>query len=526
LETRFLQCRTCGAEIDPATNKCPDCGPAEAGLAVPARSAAEVTGQERAFGLLLFEAEECLARGATEKAAVLASRAVKERPDSITARALLDRARRGLLKGRRKEKLEARVKEAQALFEAGDLESAGRIVTSALKVVPDHPVALALFANLKQLRLAAGTAEAQAERELDRLTKAQAKRSLEAARRALAAGWDRKALLTLRRGLRSAPDDPELLGLLRELQAVAEGDDATRARRRAANAQIRAGLDLLARGDLEESLKILRAVLLDDPDNERAQAAVHEVRRERQKRAPVPIEPVTLAAPAAHASAPRGSPTPARPPAPAAFRPIATSRPPIARPAPGSAAPAPAAIDRPRVPVEILLPRTRRRATPAVLILGGALLLFASVFLLVSLGGHAPAPRPSPAAAEAPAEAPPPPKPSEPGPLDALEPALRAAVEAVLADYGRALETADAALLGRARPDLSAEARAERLAPFRGALNAATDLRVVDVTQRGSLIHVAVLRTDVIVGGHATGPTAPVEEVLRFERRGAQWRLR
>src|SRR6185503_17318206 len=115
------------------------------------------------------------------------------------------RARRGLLKGRRREKLDLKVKEASELFEAGELESANRLVTSALKLVPDHAVALALFANLKRLRLAAGTAEAEAERELERLTRAQARRCLEAARSALAAGWERKALLTLRRGLRAAP---------------------------------------------------------------------------------------------------------------------------------------------------------------------------------------------------------------------------------------------------------------------------------------------------------------------------------
>jgi hypothetical protein len=107
-----------------------------------------------------------------------------------------------------------------------------------------------------------------------------------------------------------------------------------------------------------------------------------------------------------------------------------------------------------------------------------------------------------------------------------LEPQLRTTVEAVLASYARALETADAALLEQARPDLSAEARAKRLLPFQGALNAATDLRVVDVAQKGAFVEVMVLRTDVIVGGRATGPSAPVEEALRFDRRGGEWRLR
>ncbi|HET9314534.1 MAG TPA: hypothetical protein VFQ51_03050, partial [Vicinamibacteria bacterium] len=154
METRLVQCRTCGSEIDLATNRCLQC---EADAAKPAAEpsppvAPPVAAPDRAFEQLLFEAEEALARGDADTAAKLASRAIREHPESLTARALLDRARRGLLKGRRKEKLEAKLKEADALFEAGNLEGAGKIVTSALKLVPDHPIALALFANLKQLR--------------------------------------------------------------------------------------------------------------------------------------------------------------------------------------------------------------------------------------------------------------------------------------------------------------------------------------------------------------------------------------
>src|SRR6185503_3488786 len=83
---------------------------------------------QRAFGLLLFEAEEELARGQGDKALVLASRAVKERPDSLTALALYERARRDVLRGRRREKLEARIAEGQTLLEAGRFDEAERIV--------------------------------------------------------------------------------------------------------------------------------------------------------------------------------------------------------------------------------------------------------------------------------------------------------------------------------------------------------------------------------------------------------------
>jgi hypothetical protein len=142
LETRLVQCANCGAEVDLATGQCPYCVPAvekpapavtvtrtvnravtrspvplDTDLAAP--EAEPDPAAERAFGLLLFEAEETLARGAADKAVVMASRAVKERPESLTARALVERARRELLRGRRRERLEARIHEAQGLFEAG-----------------------------------------------------------------------------------------------------------------------------------------------------------------------------------------------------------------------------------------------------------------------------------------------------------------------------------------------------------------------------------------------------------------------
>jgi hypothetical protein len=94
----------------------------------------------------------------------------------------------------------------------------------------------------------------------------------------------------------------------------------------------------------------------------------------------------------------------------------------------------------------------------------------------------------------------------------------------VLASYGRALETADAEALALARPDLGAEDRARRIAPFTGALNAATDLRVLDIKRQGDFATVSVLRTDVIVGG-PDGPRDPAEETIRFWRRRGVWVL-
>jgi hypothetical protein len=121
-------------------------------------------------------------------------------------------------------------------------------------------------------------------------------------------------------------------------------------------------------------------------------------------------------------------------------------------------------------------------------------------------------------------EAPAPPVSEPAGPLTGLEPGLRLAVETSLAAYGEALETQDAAALARARPDLAARQRTLLLAPFKGALNVAVDLRVVDVAARADEAVVTVLRTDVIVDGRG-GARPPVEEVLRLVRRGGAWTL-
>ena len=129
------------------------------------------------------------------------------------------------------------------------------------------------------------------------------------------------------------------------------------------------------------------------------------------------------------------------------------------------------------------------------------------------------------AAAAAPALASPAAEPEPPGPLRNVDPELRRAIQETLAAYGRAIERVDPEALALARPDLSADQRARILERFRGALNVATDLRVLDVTASGDGFVVAVLRTDVVVGGRGdAGP--PVEETLRFDRSGAGWALR
>jgi tetratricopeptide (TPR) repeat protein len=465
--------------------------------------------RERLFGLLLFDAEESLARGEAEKAMVLASKAVKERPDNLTARSLAERARRELLQGRRREKLEARILEARSMLEAGRHDAAERIVTSALKLIPDHAEALTLFARLKE-RPRASVAETEAERELERLSRAQAEKALEAARSAQAAGQFRRALSLVRRGLRQAPDHPGLLGLLREAQGIVASLDAERARRRALGSQVRAGLELLAQGRIPESLRLLRAVLREDPDNGRAQAAIQELRRALRSGALPRTRP---AAPA----------RPPSPPAPApAAAPAAPSPPALPlRPAPTPSRPAPAAPTPGGVPVEILLPRTRRRATPATWVLaGGALILAALGFVLLQGRSRAVVPRPAPPAPAAGTAATPP----AAGPLDRLPPDLRRAIEETLAQYSRALETVDEALLARARPDMSPEARARRLRPFRGALNTATDLRVIEVVVEEDRALVDLLATDVIVGGSAS-PRPPIDERLVFERSAGAWAL-
>lgn len=478
-------------------------------------------GRERAFGLLLFDAEESLARGEAEKAMLLASRAVKQRPDSLTARALMERARRELTRGRRREKLEAKIAEAEHLLDSGNFRAAEKIVTSALKFVPDHAVALALFGRLKE-RPRATTAEVEADRELELLARAQAGKALNAARAARAAGWDRRALFHLRRGLRQAPDHRELLALLRETQGAVETLDSDRSRRRALHQQVRAGLELLGSGDLGGGLRILRAVLEEDPENARAQAAVQEARRAflARKGGAAAATPAPAAEPAASLPAE----TPASPvPAPAA-PPVVTREGPRFRSDRRVAEDDVADRSLPLVPVEILLPRTRRFRTPTGLILGGAALLLGAILFLSNRSGSAPRATP-PEATEPAARAAVATTPAAPaGPLESVDPELRQAIEATLAAYARALESGQAAALASARPDLSGDARRRRLRPFVGALNAATDIRVLDVRVERNLARVSILCTDVIIGSR-DAPQAPVEESLRFARRRGGWTL-
>jgi tetratricopeptide (TPR) repeat protein len=541
----------------------PPAAPPAAAAPGPAAPAPDADGLQN-------DAERALASGEVERALVLASKVVKQRPESVAARSLYERARRELLRGLRRERLEARVREADRMITAGDFAGAERIVTSALKLLPDHAVALELFGKLKARRLAGDTAAAEAERELQRLGARQARQAVAAAQTAIANGWDRRALLAVRRGLRLVPDDAELLALLRELQG-AEGDqDPQRAHRRALQSQVRAALELLARKKLDESLAMLRAVLSEDPDNTRAQDAVQQVRRAWLRRTRPPVAILSAASPAASPPSPPAPPAPSaapvpRPAAPAAPRPVAAAVPPapvIAPPAPRPAraavtetvaaarpAAATAAADeapltgRFRIPrVEPPAPATRpaARTTPALFMAGGAAVVLAGA-MLMSRERPAPAAAPSVAptvaptaevtstpgtlppveAAPAPAESP---TPEPPGPLTGLDPDLRQAVEATLTSYGQALEAQDDARLARARPDLGARQRAALLAPFKGALNVATDLRVLEVTTGREDAVVTVLRTDVIVDGRG-GARPPVEEALRFVRRGGTWTL-
>jgi tetratricopeptide (TPR) repeat protein len=488
----------------------------------------------------LFEAEECLARGQPDKALVLASRAVKERPDSLTARALLDRARRETLRGRRRERLDTRVQDASGKVDAGDLDGAERIVTSALKLVPDHELALELLARIKQQRLGGDTAEAEALRELERLAGMSARKALESARTALAAGRNRQAFLAVRQGLRNAPGDSELLELMRDTQKSIELLERERARRHALNAQVRAGLDLLARGSIEESLRILRVVLNEEPDNARAQAAVQQVRK-------VWLTRVEFAT-ALGAGEELERPASEAPPAPVPTDPVV---PRAARRVPPPRTPPAPTRDARHVPVELRLPATRRRATPVALVLGGGALIVAALGWLM-FSGRAPlrqAPPPAvlaelpapsaetPAAVEpasldpVPSSAPTPgPGPADPasaleapGPWSDAPPELRAAAESRLTAYARALETADPQLLAVARPDLTSAQRKRALEPFLDALSAAIDLRVLRVAARADDAEVVVRRSDVIGDGPRR---APVEETLRFRREGGEWVLR
>ncbi len=451
---------------------------------------------ERRFGLLLFEAEECLARGNVEKAAVHASRAVRERPESLTARSLLDRARRELTRGRRRERLEERVVEARERLARGEDAAAEKIVTTVLKLLPDHAAALQLFAVLKDRRLRAGTAEAEAERELD-------------GHGALAGAPRRRVRPRRPEGgmvVPRADDRPPRAGHHPRRSRAARplrGEPCawSTGRRRSARSAAPRTSASWRRGSAwppgmpQEAARILRAVLKEDPQNREALEALGSAgaRGHAAPARPIAGDPTAMTGKFSHRALARG------------HRPAAAAVAGI-----GARAARPVAADRDR--------RRRRRRSSS----------WASLALHArrargrrgaAAGGRARASSGERRASSA----------SPPRRRRALfaghDPALREAVEDVLARYGRALETIDAGLLAEARPDLGAKARRDLIAEREGATKVATDLRVLDVARRGNQASVTVRRTEVVVAGRSVDRPS-VEETLRFQREGGAWVLR
>ncbi len=460
---------------------------------------------ERAFGLLLFEAEECLARGNVEKAAVHASRAVRERPESLTARSLLDRARRELTRGRRRERLEERIVEARERLARGEDQAAEKIVATVLKLLPDHAAALQLFSVLKDRRLKSGTAEAEAELELDAMARSRARRAAESARAALKAGWSFRALMTVRRALADTPDDPELLALYAESLRLVDRTAGQRAVRRAAHVRILEARERVAAGMPEEAARIVRSVLKEDPQNREALEALGNLERAGPGLPMAGREPDPRLA---GGRDPRPNVTdPAVLTGKFSHRPVAA----------GGARPAIVGAGK---------PARRGRPSTTIVIGGGAALLIVGVSL--ALRRDAPAagvePRQVAALIEESAQTQ-----READETDRVfagqDPLLRRAVEDVLARYGRALETIDAGQLAEARPDMSAKARRDLIAEREGATNVAADLRVLDVARRGNQASVKVRRTEVVVAGRSVDRPS-VEETLRFQREGGAWVLR
>jgi hypothetical protein len=265
---------------------------------------------------------------------------------------------------------------------------------------------------------------------------------------------------------------------------------------------VRAGLELLQGGGYRESLQILRAVLFEDPDNPAAQAAIQDVRRAflaRAEAAAAPRAPVTTAEATPPAAA-------AEPGAPAPPAPIA---------------PAPPEVGG--VPLEILLPRTRRRATPFGWIVAGGLTVICVLLWLTGRPPHTTVATPLPPITTG---APAPPRRQEPpGPLTGIDPSLRRSIEAALVAYTRALEATDTTLLAAARPDLPADERERRIASFAGALDVNADLRVLDVKVQADSADVPILLAVEVLGGRQPA-RPPREETLHFERRGGTWVLR
>jgi len=464
---------------------------------------------ERVFGLLLFDAEEALARGNAEKALVLASRAARERPESLIARSLFERTRREMTRGKRRERLEARVVEARGRIDGGDFAGAEKIVATVLKLLPDHAAALELFGLLKERRLAGGSVEAEAERELAAMMQARARQAAAQARAAIAAGWSFRAVMTVRRALAMVPDDPDLLALYAESLRQVDKTAGQRAIRRAAHARVLSAQGRMSAGEAAEAARILRAVLKEDPGNPEAREAL------------ATMEQVAATAPA-RVSAQPGLIT-------GRFQHRKEDGP---APAPGTTAPAAGVAAR--TPPRAASPRPAPPPAKGA----GAHATWAIPLAAVALTGglgYGLMTREAPAAVEAPASAAPipPPLPLAAAPPDApavvpaipgADPALARVVTETLARYGRALESVDARLLAEARPDLGPHERRAVLVRYEGSVNVATDLRVQGVVRRGSEATVSLLRTDVIAG--RPEPTPPVAETLRFKREGGAWVLR
>ena len=457
----------------------------------PAASEAEA---ERVFGLLLFEAEETLARGQVEKALVLASRAVRERPGSLTARSLFDRTRREMTRGRRREKLEARIVEARSSIETGDYAAAEKIIATVLKLLPDHEDALQLFALLKHRRLRSGTVEAEAERELDAMMAVRARQAATRARAALAAGWSFRALMTVRRALVLSPDDKDLLDLYHESLREVEKGAGERAMRRAAHARVLAARGRLSRGEAAAAATILREVLKEDKGNPEARRALAEMER------------VVASA------------KPREPESPGVITGRFTHR--------KLDAPAPMA-QAPRAPAAAPTPRGTRPPAWALAAGGVAVILGTAIVFAGRWGGSPAVPPPAAAAprgivaAGAAASD----DPVVPEVLASEPPALAAAVLDAISRYARAIETMDARLLAEARPDLTEQERTQILARYEGSANVATDLRVQAVARRGNRATISIVRADAIAG--RSEPPPPVTESWRFDRDpGGAWVLR
>jgi tetratricopeptide (TPR) repeat protein len=454
---------------------------------------------ERLFGLLLFEAEECLARGNVEKALVHASKAMRERPGSLTARSLMDRARREMTRGKRRERLEERVVEARDRIARGEDAAAEKIIATVLKLLPDHADALQLFSLLKFRRLKQGGAEAEAEKELDAMAQSRARRAAEQARAALKAGWSYRALMTVRRALVITPDDPDLLALYAESVAQVDRTAGQRAVRRAAHVRTLEARERVAAGKPEEGARILREVLKEDPQNREALEALGK------------IEAAARATAAARGNARSGG---ARPPEDPAVLTGKFSHRAVA----AAVAPRPAGAPPPsrgtRAPILIGIGAVLAIAAGGSLVLlrdaPAASVVEPAQVALLSDSGEAAAGR----AAEETERA-----------FEGQDPELRRAVEGVLARYARAIETVDPAVLEEARPDMNVKTRAAVIADHEGAANIAVDLRVLRVARRGSQATVTVRRTEVVVAGRSVDRPS-VEETLRFQRDGEAWVLR